>query len=796
MNQTVKLTAWILASCLLALGSPPGKAAQPASDPSGSGAASGPSDEWGWPRQFNSGDTTITIYQPQLDAWSGNQLTGRAAVSVQTSASAPPTYGVIWFSARTEVDKQAGTVTLDSYQITRSSLPAAAGGGADDLQLIRQNFGTVAGTLPIEQLEADLTVTQAENQQRRQPIRNDPPRIIVSTTPAVLVLVDGQPALRQVAGTDLLRVINTRALILLDRTSGAYYLGLTDRWMEASSLQGPWTLAGHPPASLDKAKQAEVAAQQADLLDNPSPEVADALSKGIVPAVYVSTTPAELLQTDGAPDFEPIDGTDLLWAQNSTSSVFMDVADQSYYVLISGRWFRSKSLTDGSWSYVPGASLPRDFAHISATHPAGDALPAVPGTPQAKQALIAQSIPQTAAVRRDTAQLTVTYDGEPKFEPISGTSLEYVVNTPTPVIRVNRHSYYACENGVWFTAGSPTGPWAVATSVPGVIYTIPIRSPLNYVTNVVVYDSTPDVVYVGYTPGYLGTYVASDDCIVYGSGYRYRPWIGNVWFGAPITYGLGVGFDWDDGFGWEWGFGWGLGPVWSPWWGPWWGHWRDWDHGDWWRRPNDLRTLRAVNINHFNVYNHWDRRALATRQPLRGPGLGTLPGNRGRAPGFGVRPGAGSSNLFAGRDGYVYRRGANGWEVRDGSEWRGIGTRNPGVPGLNNPGARAPQPGAIHGGPSESPGHLYRDQMARSLAGTRESARLPNVGAEPGGLSGKSPSDLSGPRPGLNRPAPGGGAFGGFGRRGGFGGGSFGGARGGGFGGGGFGGGGRGGGHR
>jgi hypothetical protein len=148
----------------------------------------------------------------------------------------------------------------------------------------------------------------------------------------------------------------------------------------------------------------------------------------------------------------------------------------------------------------------------------------------------------------------------------------YAVNTPTPVIRVSQDSYYACEYGVWFTAAAPAGPWAVAARVPAVIYTIPISSPLNYVTNVKVYDSTPDVVYVGYTPGYLGTYVADDDCIVFGSGYRYDPWIGNVWFGAPITYGLGVAFDWDDGFGWAWGFDWGFGPLWSPWWGPWWGH--------------------------------------------------------------------------------------------------------------------------------------------------------------------------------------------------------------------------------
>jgi hypothetical protein len=381
--------------------------------------------------------------------------------------------------------------------------------------------------------------------------------------------------------------------------------------------------------------------------------------------------------------------------------------------------------------------LRQNFARIPATHPAGDALPAVPGTSPARQALIAQSIPQTATVRRAEAQLTVTYDGGPRFRRIEGTSLQYAVNTPTPVIRERRHTYYACENGVWFRASSPTGPWVVATSVPGVIYTIPISSPLNYVTNVVVYDSTPDVVYVGYTPGYLGTYVAADNCIVFGSGYRYPSWIGDVWFGAPVTYGFGVAFDWDAGFGWEWGFGWGLGPWLDPWWGPWWGHWRDWDPGHPWWRNGDHFAGRPWDLNHFDVYNHWGRPVLVghgfrpaavtglrpTGSPLRRPVPGTLP--------------RGDGNLFAGRDGRVYRPGANGWEVHDGAGWHGIGARNP------------------------------------------------DLGRGSGSLSARAPSITGEPQSGMNGPEPGRGAFGGFGRRGGFGGGGFGGARAGGFGGGG-----------
>jgi len=44
----------------------------------------------------------------------------------------------------------------------------------------------------------------------------------------------------------------------------------------------------------------------------------------------------------------------------------------------------------------------------------------------------------------------------------------------------------------------------VATFVPAVIYAIPASSPLHYVTCVQVYAVTPEFVYEGYTPGYLG----------------------------------------------------------------------------------------------------------------------------------------------------------------------------------------------------------------------------------------------------------------------------------------------------
>ncbi|MCT6562806.1 hypothetical protein, partial [Staphylococcus aureus] len=88
--------------------------------------------------------------------------------------------------------------------------------------------------------------------------------------------------------------------------------------------------------------------------------------------------------------------------------------------LLSGRWFSAVSLS-GPWTFVDGKSLPADFSKIAADDPHANALVSVPGTPQAKEAAIAATIPQTATVSRKTTTLKVVYDGAPKFVGIAGT---------------------------------------------------------------------------------------------------------------------------------------------------------------------------------------------------------------------------------------------------------------------------------------------------------------------------------------------------------------------------------------
>ncbi len=563
-------------------------APQPASVPSpgaaapGTAAAEAASEELppdvGWPRILSGSGLTFTVYQPQLDSWDGFTLEAHAAVAVETGGEQPPVFGVVNLSARTLVDKDERLVAFEDLKVADARFPSAPEQAQAYGQALHDALPKELRSVSLDRLEAQLAIQQARVKAKAQPLKNAPPRIVFMQQPSLLVYIDGQPQYVPVEGTNLTRVVNTRVLLLKD-PAGKLYLHVLDGYMEAATLSGPWIIAMKPSPDAAKAETAARELRQIDLLEGQEDNETKkkpSLATGPALQIIVAITPTELIVTEGKPNYVPISGTSLLYVKNTTADVFKLLTDQMTYVLLGGRWFRAKSL-DGPWEFVAAKSLPKDFAKIPDSSPKENVKAAIPGTRQAQEALIANQIPTTARVDIKSASFALQTDGEPKLAPIDGTSLHYVLNASAPVIRVDDKTWYACQDGIWFVANSLNGPWAVATTVPAVIYSIPPSSSVYYVTYVRVYRATPTYVYVGYTPGYYGAVVAPGGIVVYGTGYYYSPWVGRYWYGYPVTYGMGVGMAWTPWTGWAFGFGfgWPYGPAWyrppAPWWGPYYG---------------------------------------------------------------------------------------------------------------------------------------------------------------------------------------------------------------------------------
>lgn len=538
-----------------------------------------------WPLVLVRGGVTNTLYQPQLDSWDNFTLTAHAAIAVQPAGAPQPTFGVIDMSAKTLVDRAVRTVFFEELQVTKVNFPSAptqANGWAAALRtLLPEQVRSIA----LDRIEASLAILEARHKGQGHPIRNEPPVIIFSTQPAMLVPVDGPPVYHPVEKLDVERICNTRALILRDK-AGKHYLHLFDGFVEAPDLGGPWTVARRVHRDIKKAEKKAVEAKQVDLLagqENPETKKKPSLKSMPVPVLYITTTPTELIVTEGTPMWTPIPSTQLLYVTNTTSHVFKHLLDQKTYLLVSGRWFRA-AFTEGPWEFVPGESLPGDFALIPDDSPQENVKASVPGTRQAQEAAIANGIPQSAKVDRKTAKMSPPpqYEGAAQLKPIDGTPLFYVFNCPTPVIKVDDHTWYACQNGVWFAATAANGPWVVATSVPAIIYSIPVTSPVHYVTYAQIYSFDANYVYLGSMPGYYGTVVTTSGTVVYGTGYVYPAYVGTtVYVSYPVTYGYACNPCWTPWAGWAFGFaaGWAWGSSWNywcgcppaPYWGPYWG---------------------------------------------------------------------------------------------------------------------------------------------------------------------------------------------------------------------------------
>jgi len=230
----------------------------------------------------------------------------------------------------------------------------------------------IVGAVPVVAL-CTLTSTPAAAAQRRQAdlgAQAVGQTILFAEQPAILIAIDGEPVYRPLKGTDLQRITNTKPFIVRN-SAGIHYLKLLDGWMEAYGLHGIWSVAGAPPAGAEQALRRIAVAKTVDVLDRAvwwKLGSRPRLDHATAPAVFISTTPAVLIVTDGPFQYATVEGSSLRYVENTTATVFKEPTDDELYVLASGRWFRAWT-TDGPWEFVPRTELPGDIAAIPDNSP-------------------------------------------------------------------------------------------------------------------------------------------------------------------------------------------------------------------------------------------------------------------------------------------------------------------------------------------------------------------------------------------------------------------------------------------
>lgn len=655
-----------------------------------------------WPRIYLNSGNRLAVHQFQLDDWGEYLLLrGKTAVEVQLKGDERKYYGAMHLEASTAVDFESRIVFLNDFKITSLTFPNIDSKLADKCEKAVKSALPVGGSMTVSLDRVLAGIERTKQQTRTISVNLDPPPIHYSDKPAVLINFMGEPKFEAVkGGGGLLFAVNTNWDILLEVGSSKYYLLNGDNWLVTGDIaKGPWKTARSLPKSFNKLPNNDNWKEVKKNIPG---------KKGVkVPKVYVSTKPAELILTEGAPEYTPISGSKLLFIANTESDIFLHSPTSIHYFLTSGRWFKAKKL-GGKWS-AASKNLPKDFSKIPVDHLKSHVLSSVPGTPEADAAVLLASLPRKATVSRKTTKVTVVYEGDPEFILIKGTGspVYFAVNSPYNIFQVEK-MYYCVHDGIWFNSSSPQGPWLVSTEIPKVLYTIPSDHPKHNVTYVYIYDSTPDTVVVGYTSGYSGTYVATTGVIMfgvgywiihddyyhyhhyhyhshyysYGSAYHYSYYYGSYYRSASHYGPHGGAGGWagyDPGSGTYYRGGYAYGP-----------------HGSAFARQayNPYSDRYGAQVGAKTPYGSWGRSVVSQGDEwARGghrvegdKGIGGIKTSRGGKviAGYNKETGRGGiigkdqhGDLYLGKDGSVYKREDNNWQKNSREGWENVETREP-----------------------------------------------------------------------------------------------------------------------
>lgn len=281
------------------------------------------------------------------------------------------------------------------------------------------------------------------------------PTIFVSTVPAEIIVTVGPPRYQRIPGTSLKYASNTDANLFQDASGRLYYL-VSGRWFSAPGLDGPWVFATDSlPA--DFAQIPPNSPRGSVLVSVPgTPQAQEALLQAQIPqqgTLSRSTATLAVLYS-GEPKFEPIKGTDMLYAVNTSFDVIK--IGSTYYACWRGAWFQSASPT-GPWVLADGVPT------VIYTIPPSS--PLYPVTYVRVYAVTPTTVTYgyTAGYMMGYVSTGVVVYGTGWYYP------PYVYPAPVPIyypypISYTGSVYYNSATGAWARGGTVYGPYGGAVS--------------------------------------------------------------------------------------------------------------------------------------------------------------------------------------------------------------------------------------------------------------------------------------------------------------------------------------------
>jgi len=208
-------------------------------------------DPVSFPRSLESPEGVVVVHTPQIDTWKDYaSVDARFAVEVTPANEDETVFGVVEFTADTDPNLELRVVAVENVAITVTSFPESDDARRKELdQIVRSSIQSKTHYVPLDVMLSYIAPDASLPEESG--LSFEPPPIFYSPTPAVLLITDGEPLLAPVPDTKLQYVVNTNWDLFRYREK-EWYLRHEDRWLKNKHLNSEWKFDNSLPGDFKK----------------------------------------------------------------------------------------------------------------------------------------------------------------------------------------------------------------------------------------------------------------------------------------------------------------------------------------------------------------------------------------------------------------------------------------------------------------------------------------------------------------------------------------------------------------